>query len=133
MERYPDLFGQAEHGVQSAVEWLRLVIESIGTLVIAVGVVVALGLLLKSLRSERETDFTTVRLALARHLTLALEFQLAADILSTAIAPTWEQIGKLAAIAVIRTALNYFLMLEMRGERARADQAPPPTGSRLEG
>ena len=133
MERYPDLFGQAEHGVQSAVEWLRLVIESIGTLVIAVGVVVALGLLLKSLRSERETDFTTVRLALARHLTLALEFQLAADILSTAIAPTWEQIGKLAAIAVIRTALNYFLMLEMRGERARADRAPPPTGSRLEG
>ena len=133
MERYPDLFGQAEHGVQSAVEWLRLVIESIGTLVIAVGVVVALGLLLKSLRSERETDFTTVRLTLARHLTLALEFQLAADILSTAIAPTWEQIGKLAAIAVIRTALNYFLMLEMRGERARADQAPPPTGSRLEG
>ena len=133
MDGYANLFGRAEHGVQSAVEWLRLVIESIGTLVIALGVVVALVLLLKSLRSETETDFTTVRLALARHLTLALEFQLAADILSTAIAPTWEQIGKLAAIAVIRTALNYFLMLEMRGERARADQAPPPTGSRLEG
>jgi uncharacterized membrane protein len=39
--------------------------------------------------------------------------QLAADVLSTAIAPSWDQIGKLGAIAVIRTALNYFLRREM--------------------
>jgi uncharacterized membrane protein len=48
---------------------------------------------------------------------LALEFQLAADILSTAVAPTWEAIGKLAAIAVIRTVLNYFLTKEMEKEK----------------
>ena len=53
-----------------------------------------------------------------RYLALALEFQLGADILSTAIAPSWEQIGKLGAIAVIRTALNYFLMREMSEDRA---------------
>lgn len=40
---------------------------------------------------------------------LALEFALAADIVRTAIAPTWNDIGMLAAIAVIRTGLNYFL------------------------
>lgn len=40
---------------------------------------------------------------------LALEFALAADIVRTAIAPTWDDIGRLGAIAVIRTALNYFL------------------------
>ncbi len=45
---------------------------------------------------------------------MALELLLAADILATAIAPTWDDIGKLAAIAVLRTALNYFLERELR-------------------
>lgn len=40
---------------------------------------------------------------------LALEFALAADIIRTAIAPTWDDVGKLGAIAVIRTGLNWFL------------------------
>jgi uncharacterized membrane protein len=84
------LFGRTEGGVQSAVEWLRLVIESMGALVIAAGIVVAVVLLLRSAMARRGlTDFTQVRLAFARHLALALEFQLAADILSTAIAPSW--------------------------------------------
>jgi len=42
-------------------------------------------------------------------LLLALEFELAADIIRSVIAPSWEEIGELAAIAVIRTFLNYFL------------------------
>lgn len=42
-------------------------------------------------------------------LLLALEFELAADVLRTAISPTWDDVGKLGAIAAIRTALNYFL------------------------
>jgi len=42
-------------------------------------------------------------------LLLGLEFELAADIIRSAIAPTWAEIGQLAAIAVIRTFLNYFL------------------------
>ena len=115
------LFGRSEAGVQSAVEWLRLVIESMGALVIAVGIVVAIALLVRSAIAGRGFDFNQVRLTFARHLALALEFQLAADILSTAIAPSWDRIGKLAAIAVIRTALNYFLMLELRNETAKSE------------
>ena len=42
-------------------------------------------------------------------LLLGLEFELAADIIGSVVAPTWEDIGELAAIAVIRTFLNYFL------------------------
>jgi len=42
-------------------------------------------------------------------LMLGLEFELAADIVRTAIAPSWTEIGQLGAIAVIRTFLNYFL------------------------
>lgn len=61
-----------------------------------------------------------VRLRLGRYLALALEFELGADILRTAIAPSWSQIGQLAAIAAIRTALNYFLQKEI--ERAAQTQ-----------
>ena len=56
-------------------------------------------------------------------LLLGLEFELAADIVHTVIAPTWSQLGKLAAIAVIRTFLNYFLEKDL--ERLVApDEAP---------
>jgi uncharacterized membrane protein len=57
-----------------------------------------------------------VRLTLGRWLAVALEFELAADILNTAVTPTWSDIEKLAAIAALRTALNYFLEREIRQE-----------------
>ena len=63
----------------------------------------------------RAPDEQDVRLRLGRRLALAPEFALAADILLTAVAPTWEEIGKLAAIVVLRTALNYFLQREVAG------------------
>ena len=49
------------------------------------------------------------------------EFELAADILRTAITPTWTDIEQLAAIAALRTALNYFLTKDIEKE-ASADQ-----------
>ena len=53
-------------------------------------------------------------------LLLGLEFELAADVVKTAIAPTWSAIGQLGAIAVIRVFLNYFLTRDMeRDETAR--------------
>lgn len=58
-------------------------------------------------------DQEDVRLELGRWLALALEFELAADILRTAVAPTWNEIGQLAAIIVLRTALNFFLRKEI--------------------
>jgi uncharacterized membrane protein len=57
-----------------------------------------------------------VRLALGRWLALGLEFALAADILRTAIAPTWHDVGQLAAIAALRTMLNFFLAKEIARE-----------------
>ena len=59
------------------------------------------------------TNQEDIRLELGRWLALALEFELAADILRTAVAPSWDEIGKLAAIAVLRTALNFFLRKEI--------------------
>lgn len=63
-----------------------------------------------------------VRLTMARWLALALEFELAADILNTAVTPSWSDIEKLAAIAAIRTTLNYFLGKEIDAESQPAQQ-----------
>jgi uncharacterized membrane protein len=62
-----------------------------------------------------------VRLRLGRWLAVALEFLLAADILRTAVAPSWDEIGKLAAIATLRTLLNYFLQKEIDRARRSAE------------
>ena len=67
-----------------------------------------------------------IRLALGRSLALALEFELGADILKTAVAPTWNDIGLLAAIAVLRTALNYFLERELRSAQQRNQPSSQP-------
>lgn len=110
-------FSQTEDAVVAAVQWLKLGVELVGATIIFLGIVTAGSLLVRALLARRTADFTSIRLVLARYLALALEFQLGADILSTAIAPSWEQIGKLGAIAVIRTALNFFLSKEMQEER----------------
>jgi uncharacterized membrane protein len=51
---------------------------------------------------------------------VALELLLGADVLATAVAPTWDEIGKLAAIATIRTVLNYFLERELKHSKSPA-------------
>ncbi|CAN5279964.1 hypothetical protein BH10ACI1_BH10ACI1_34730 [soil metagenome] len=106
-----------EPTVINLVSWLRLFIEMTGAIIIAIGVFLSIYQFFRALFSDKNEGYTQIRLLLARYLALALEFQLGADILSTAIAPSWDQIGKLGAIAVIRTALNYFLSREMQQER----------------
>lgn len=106
-----------ENFVMTLVQWLRLGVEITGAAAIAIGSVISLYRFIRALLSRQETDFNAIRLTLARYLALALEFQLGADILSTAVAPNWQEIGKLGAIAVIRTGLNYFLSKEMEEEK----------------
>ena len=117
------MFEQTEQQVRAWVEWLRLLVEALGAVVIAAGIVIVIVALVRYVLSGGGGSFVPIRLAFARYLTLALELQLAADILSTSIAPTWDRIGKLAAIAVIRTALNYFLSRELKDETASAEPA----------
>jgi uncharacterized membrane protein len=45
---------------------------------------------------------------------MGLEFQVAADILRTATAPTWNDILLLAALIALRTVLNFLLELELK-------------------
>lgn len=55
-----------------------------------------------------------IRVKFGSSVAVALELLLGADVLATAVAPSWDDIGKLAAIAVLRTALNYFLGKELK-------------------
>lgn len=106
-----------ENMVMNLVQWLRLGVEITGACTIGIGSAISLLRFARALITQKETDFNAIRLTLARYLALALEFQLGADILSTAIAPSWQEIGKLGAIAVIRTGLNFFLSKEMQEEK----------------
>ncbi len=100
-----------EHLFQEAAQTLGLLAEAAVVLIVAWGAGEALfrtvGLVVfrrGDLGGRRE-----IWLGFAAWIMLALEFALAADIIRTAIAPTWQDIGMLGAIAAIRTGLNWFL------------------------
>ena len=109
-------------------EWLgqvathvALVIEMMAIFVIAAGTVEAFIAAAASVLARAEIKrFREIWMRYARWLVAGLTFMLAADLVDTAIAPTWDDIGKLAAIAAIRTALNYFLERDMREVEVRA-------------
>ena len=111
----------ANNVVRIGAGWIGLILESIACAMIAVGAGVALSRLIRRFGRAHGSSFTADRLVLARYLAWALEFQLADDILQTAISPSWRDIGELAAIATIRTALNFSLGREMKEERERLD------------
>ncbi len=122
----PPHAGGAESTISNLVLWLKLIVETIGACIIGLGILSAAYQFARALFPPQVESFNGIRLTLARYLALALEFQLGADILSTAISPSWDQIGKLGAIAIIRTLLNYFLTREMRDERGNV-AAPAQT------
>ncbi|MGZ5372477.1 MAG: DUF1622 domain-containing protein [Aeromicrobium sp.] len=124
-----------ESALRDMVDLMVWLIEACGAIVIMIGAIVALAKFAVALARRNINQFSAVRLSLARFLVLGLEFQLAADVLRTAISPSFEEIGKLAAIATIRTLLNYFLNREIAQEQREIDLAksprptsgPPPT------
>nr|WP_238162243.1 DUF1622 domain-containing protein [Micromonospora endolithica] len=104
-----------------------MAVETVGAVVIVVGAFwAALRFVVEGLRHRGAAAFTTIRLSLGRFLVLGLEFQLAADILRTAFSPTFTQIGQLAAVAAIRTALNYVLGHEIRQEQRQVAEEGDP-------
>ena len=106
-----------ESTLHEVVDLFVRVVEAFGAVIIFVGALVAVAQLLRVAPRRNPHEFVRVRLTLGRFLALGLEFQLASDVLRTAIAPSFEELGKLAAVAAIRTALNYFLCREVAEER----------------
>lgn len=109
-----------EEFVHLTAEYIALVINLLAILAIAIGCIQgAIGLTGLLLFKADEDKLMPVWMSFGRWLVAGLTFQLAADIVETSIAPTWAEIGKLAAIAGIRTFLNYFLDRDMEGIRER--------------
>jgi uncharacterized membrane protein len=107
-----------EELLQRIVADLVTLVEACGAAVIIVGAVWGFVRFVVAAVMRRDTAaFVPVRLTLGRFLALGLEFQLASDVLRTAVAPSYREIGQLAAVAAIRTALNYFLSKEISEER----------------
>jgi uncharacterized membrane protein len=103
------------HEVAAAV---ALALESIAVVLIACGSVHALAGVVSALASsDVQAGGRRVFLRLGRWLLLAIEFTLAADVVRTAISPSWDDIGQLAAVAVIRTFLNFFLERDLEKMR----------------
>lgn len=93
----------------------KIAIEAIAIAILVLAIVKAVQeLVFRNRRTDREEKLGRVRLDLGIALALSLEFLLAADIVATAVSPSWNAVGKLAAISAIRTFLNFFLEREVK-------------------
>lgn len=135
MARHGAFWAQARYVAMELLKqltiWCAVGAESVAGAIIAIAVLEAalrtVALLIRREHSviDSHEEKEEIRLRLGRWLALALEFELGADILRTAVAPTWSEIGQLGAVATIRTALNFFLQQEI--DRAAMRRAQPET------
>jgi uncharacterized membrane protein len=112
-------------------EWLTfasenaiVVIDILALIVVVVGSVEAFIAVAKALFSPPTGhERREAGLCFGRWLVVGLTFQLAADIIETSISTSWVALGRIGAIAVIRTFLNYFLERDIADVRARQHEA----------
>ncbi len=103
--------------IVAGVQVLQQIAEMISIAIIGVGIIVSLYHLLRRFRLPDISLYNRVRFEFSGYLVMALEFELASDILGTLISPSWDQLGRLAVIAAIRTFLSYFLQREISTEK----------------
>jgi uncharacterized membrane protein len=111
---------------------LGLLIEAAAVLVVGYGAAEAFLKLLKVVASPGTShgERKEIWRRFGVWLLLGLEFELAADIIGSVFSPTWQEVGKLGAIAVIRTFLNYFLEKDLEEAEASGEE-PAPDAARL--
>jgi uncharacterized membrane protein len=114
-----------KHWLTMATEYSILLIDSIALIVIVIGTLEAF---VSAMRLQLGRGSAHARRAIwlryGRWLVAGLSFQLAADIVESSIATDWMSVGRLAAVAVIRTFLNYFLERDLEELREREQSEP---------
>lgn len=101
----------------NAINAISFTLNIIGALIIVWGIVISLSELLKNEFGGQHGIIQineAIRIKLGSYLVLALEFFVAGDIIKTIITPTWQSLGILGAIVVIRTVLSYFLTRDIK-------------------
>jgi uncharacterized membrane protein len=108
----------AQGWLTQLVHYLVPAIQAVGVFIVVWGVLEAIVGIVR--RTVQRADSATpnvigdVRLRMGSRMVLALEFFIAGDIIQTVIVPTWESLGILSGIVVIRTLIAYFLEYELR-------------------
>lgn len=118
------------------IEWIGLAIEVFGVVVIVIGAILATARYLHHARElGGDTAYERLRRGLGRSIMVGLEFLVAGDIIRTVLVDqTFESLGLLAIIVLIRTFLSISLFVEVEGhwpwrsppEPARPDRLRPP-------
>ncbi len=123
----------SEHSLSLLAGALKLVLEVISLLCILLGLLTTGQSVLSQNRRLRTSpdSLANVRLNFGRWLSVALEFQLGADIVNTTVAPSFDALGKLGLIALIRTFLNFFLTKELASEIAMSKPSDEPPADRV--
>lgn len=97
-------------------EGVSLILEIVSVLCIVAGLINSGKIFLQLKKQSGIEIYNRVRLQFGRWLLLALEYQLASDIVKTTTTPTYENLIIVGVVAVIRTFLNYFLNKEIKEE-----------------
>lgn len=125
-----DLRASHDRGGMDAIEPLEAIVGTTAGIValclelatvvaLAIGAIVAIFGMVKGISNQPFGNWQReVWLRFAGWTVVALEFALAADIVRTTYAPSWDEIGKLAVIAVVRTVLNFFLGRDLEAVKA---------------
>jgi uncharacterized membrane protein len=124
-----DLIHFLHGGLETLVSFLKLILEAISAICVAIGLI---GSSIKAVGFARRSrnfpqNLPAIRVQFGSWLALALEFQLAADIVATTINPTWQSLGQLGLLALIRTFLSFFLQKEWQ-EQERLVKAASEQG-----
>lgn len=113
-----------EAALQALARFIAVVLDFLAVLTVLVGALETAvhAAHLAARGSSTNSERRDVWLHFATWLGAALTFQLGADIVQTTVTPTWDDIGRIAAIAGIRTFLVYFLERDIGtiGDRQRA-------------
>ncbi|MDM0052471.1 DUF1622 domain-containing protein [Variovorax sp. J22R115] len=108
-----------EELLHNSAHLLSRLLEAATLLLLALGAGMAVGKLLAGLFARRPPNEVALEVwqGLSRWMMVGLEFLLAADLVSTVVSPSWDELGRLATIAAIRTVLGFFLGRDLEAAR----------------
>ena len=92
--------------------WVVILCQLLALFAIVIGIAKGFFIYCQNIfNSDRAaSSFQSSRLAMGYSFSLGLSFLIGASILKSTVAPSWNDIGQLAAIIVLRTVINYLLL-----------------------
>ena len=108
-----------EEVLHASARMLSQLLEAATLVLLALGALLAIKNLFAGLFARRPASEVALSVwqGLSRWVMVGLEFLLAADLVSTVVSPSWDELGRLATVAAIRTVLGFFLGRDLEAAR----------------